>query len=82
MPIILDHVTHTYMPGSPFQSIALGDVSFECFMIHQLVIRIYLLFNQQIVTPGIRERLFCAISCFVISVGTALYINKRPRRSR
>jgi len=29
MPIILDHVTHTYMPGSPFQSIALGDVSFE-----------------------------------------------------
>ena len=29
MPIILDHVTHTYMPDSPFQSVALGDVSFE-----------------------------------------------------
>ena len=29
MPIILDHVTHTYMPGSPFQSVALGDFSFE-----------------------------------------------------
>jgi len=29
MPIILDHATHTYMPGSPFQSVALSDVSFE-----------------------------------------------------
>ena len=59
----------------------LGDVSFECFLIHQLVIRIYLLFNAQIVTPGIRERLFCAISCFVITVGTALFINKTPKKS-
>lgn len=59
----------------------LGDVSFECFLIHQLVIRIYLLFNAQIVTPGIRERLFCAISCFVITVGMALFINKKPKKA-
>lgn len=59
----------------------LGDVSFECFLIHQLVIRIYLLFNAQIVTPGIRERLFCAIACFVITVGAALFINKKPKKT-
>ncbi|MDO4739341.1 MAG: energy-coupling factor transporter ATPase [Eubacteriales bacterium] len=29
MPISLNHVNHTYMPGSPFQSVALNDVSFE-----------------------------------------------------
>ena len=27
MQITLDHVTHTYQPGSPFQSTALEDVS-------------------------------------------------------
>lgn len=56
----------------------LGDVSFECFLIHQLVIRIYLLFNSQIVTPGLREDLFCTIACFVITVGMALFIGKKP----
>lgn len=60
----------------------LGDISFECFLIHQIVIRIYLLFNAQIVTPGIRERLFCAISCFAITVGMALLINKKPAPNR
>lgn len=56
----------------------LGDVSFECFLIHQLVIRIYLLFNAQIVTPGIRELALRAIVCFIITVGAALYLNKKP----
>lgn len=29
MPIIVEHLTHVYMPGSPFESLALDDVSFE-----------------------------------------------------
>lgn len=29
MQIILDHVTHTYQPGSPFQATAIRDVSLE-----------------------------------------------------
>jgi energy-coupling factor transport system ATP-binding protein len=29
MPIIVEHLTHLYMPGSPFESLALDDVSFE-----------------------------------------------------
>ena len=27
MPIQVEHLTHTYMPGSPFSAVALNDVS-------------------------------------------------------
>ena len=29
MPIKIEHLTHTYMPGSPFASVAIHDVNLE-----------------------------------------------------
>ena len=29
MPIIVENLTHVYMKGSPFEAVALDDVSFE-----------------------------------------------------